>query len=65
MHVSVFLILFMSTCKQKNMRVYMYFLHLVLTFTPHYIAMVKGLLQKASRRLYPSTMVGSDLILVN
>ena len=26
--------------------VFMYFLHLVLTFTPHYIIMVKGLLHK-------------------
>ena len=28
-------------------RVLMYFLHLVLTFTPHYIIMVKGLLKGA------------------
>ena len=31
-------------CKHKNMRVSMYFLHLVLTFTPHYIITDKGLL---------------------
>ena len=29
-------------------RVFMYFLHLVLTFTPHYIIMVKGLLSLVS-----------------
>ena len=29
-------------CKHKNMRVSMYFLHLELTFTPHYIIMDKG-----------------------
>ena len=29
-------------CKHKNMRVSMYFLHLVPTFTPHYIIMDKG-----------------------
>ena len=28
--------------------VLLYFLHLVLTFTPHYIIMVKGLLSKVS-----------------
>ena len=33
------------TCKHKNMRVSMYFLHLVPTFTPHYIITDKGLLQ--------------------
>ena len=33
------------TRKHKNMRVSMYFLHLVLTFTPHYIITDKGLLQ--------------------
>ena len=32
------------TCKHNNMRVSMYFLHLVLTFTPHYIITDKGLL---------------------
>ena len=33
------------TSKHKNMRVSMYFLHLVLTFTPpHYIITDKGLL---------------------
>ena len=31
----------------ENMHVSMYFLHLVLTFTPHYIIMVKGLSIKA------------------
>ena len=30
----------------RNMHVCMYFLHLVLTFTPHYIIMVNGLLSK-------------------
>ena len=29
------------TCKHKNLRVSMYFLHLVLTATPHYIILVK------------------------
>ena len=33
------------TCKHKNMRVFVYFFHLVLTFTPHYIIMDKGLLR--------------------
>ena len=32
------------TSKHKNMRVSMYFFHLVLTFTPHYIITDKGLL---------------------
>ena len=32
------------TCKHKNMRVSMYFLHLDLIFTPHYIITDKGLL---------------------
>ena len=32
------------TCKHKNMHVSMYFLHLVLTFTPHYIITDKGLM---------------------
>ena len=32
------------TCKHKNMRVSMYFLYLVLTFTPHYIITDKGVL---------------------
>ena len=31
-------------CKHKNMHVSMYFLHLELTFTPHYIITDKGLL---------------------
>ena len=31
--------------KHKNMHVSMYFLHLVLTFTPHYIITDKGLLR--------------------
>ena len=30
--------------------VLMYFLHLVLTFTPHYIIMVKGLLRNVTAR---------------
>ena len=34
------------TCKDKNMRVSMYFLHLELTFTSHYIITDKGLLTK-------------------
>ena len=38
----VFLFENMRTCLFT--RVFMYFLHLVLTFTPHYIIMVKGLL---------------------
>ena len=42
-HVSVLSCKFL-TCKHKNMRVSMYFSHLVLTFTPHYIIMDKGLL---------------------
>ena len=29
-------------CKHKNMRVSMYFVHLELTFTPHYIITDKG-----------------------
>ena len=33
------------TCKHKNMHVSMYFLHLELTFTPHYIITDKGLLK--------------------
>ena len=32
------------TSKHKNMRVSMYFLYLVLNFTPHYIITDKGLL---------------------
>ena len=32
------------TCKHKNIHVSMYFLHLELTFTPHYIITDKGLL---------------------
>ena len=43
MHVFVLSCKFL-TCKHKNMRVSMYFLHLELTFTPHYIIMDKGLL---------------------
>ena len=35
------------TCKHKNMRVSMYFLHLKLTFTPHYIITDKGLRPQA------------------
>ena len=33
------------TSKHKNMHVSMYFLHLELTFTPHYIITDKGLLR--------------------
>ena len=33
------------TCKHKDMHVSMYFLHLELTFTPHYIITNKGLLR--------------------
>ena len=43
MHVFVLSCKFL-TSKHKNMRVSMYFLHLVLTFTPHYIITDKGLL---------------------
>ena len=43
MHVFVLSCKFL-TCKHKNMRVSMYFLHLELTFTPHYIITDKGLL---------------------
>ena len=38
----VFVLSFL-TCKHKNMYVSMYFLHLELTFTPHYIITDKGL----------------------
>ena len=43
MHVFVLSCKFLMS-KHKNMRVSMYFLHLELTFTPHYIIVVKGLL---------------------
>ena len=43
MHVFVLSCKFV-TSKHKNMRDSMYFLHLVLTFTPHYIITDKGLL---------------------
>ena len=43
MHVFVLSCKFL-TCKHKNMRVCMYILYLVLTFTPHYIITDKGLL---------------------
>ena len=43
MHVFVLSCQFV-TCKHKNMHVSMYFLHLELTFTPHYIITDKGLL---------------------
>ena len=43
MHVFVLSCQFV-TCKHKNMRVFMYFLLLELTFTPHYIITDKGLL---------------------
>ena len=41
MHVCVLSCKFL-TSKHKNMRVSMYFLYLVLTFTPHYIITDKG-----------------------
>ena len=40
------------TSKHKNMRVSMYFLYLVLTFTPHYIITDKGLLHKLENHIY-------------
>ena len=43
MHVFVLSCKFL-TSKHKNMHVSMYSLHLVLTFTPHYIITDKGLL---------------------
>ena len=43
MHVFVLSCKFL-TSKHKNIRVSMYFLHLVFTFTPHYIITDKGLL---------------------
>ena len=43
MHVFVLSCEFVMS-KYKNMRVSMYFLYLVLTFTPHYIITDKGLL---------------------
>ena len=46
MHVFVLSCKFLA-CKHKNMRVSMYFLHLELTFTPHYIITDKGLLSQA------------------
>ena len=42
-HVFVLSCIFL-TCKHKNMRVSMYFLHLERTFTPHYIITDKGLI---------------------
>ena len=49
MHVFVLSCKFL-TCKHKNMRVSMYFLHLELTFTFHYIVMEgKGLLRLFQR----------------
>ena len=45
-HVSVLSCKFL-TSKHKNMRVFVYFLYLVLTFTPHYIKTDKGLLTVA------------------
>ena len=44
MHVFVLSCKFL-TSKHKNMKVSMYFLHLVLIFIPHYIIMVKGQLR--------------------
>ena len=43
MHVLVLTCKFL-TCKHKNMLVSMHFLHLELTFTPHYIIMDRDLL---------------------
>ena len=43
MHVFVLSCKFV-TSKHKNMHISMYFLHLVLVFTPHYIITDKGLL---------------------
>ena len=42
-HVFVLSCIFL-TCKHKNMHDSMYFFHLELTFTPHYILTDKGLL---------------------
>ena len=47
-HVSVLSCEFL-TSKHKNMRVSMYFLYLVLIFTPHYIITDKGLLLRLKR----------------
>ena len=46
---------FHVTCKHKNMHVSMYFLHLELTFTPHYIITDKGLLKfgRIERKYFP------------
>ena len=54
MHVFVLSCTFL-TCKHKNIHVSMYFFHLVLTFTPHYIVTDKGLLysQVHVRTLFP------------
>ena len=51
MHVFVLSCEFV-TSKHKNMRVSMYFLYLVLTFTPHYIITDKGLLQRRMERQF-------------
>ena len=45
------------------MRVSMYFLHLELTFTPHYIIMDKGLLSALAKQMITSTIGGSLHIL--
>ena len=42
-HGNMHVFVLSCTCKHKNMRVSMYFLHLELTFTPHYIITDKGL----------------------
>ena len=43
------------TSKHKNMRVSMYFLYLVLTFTPHYIITDKGLFDTCTCAYYACT----------
>ena len=50
METCMFLCL-LVTCKHKNMHVSMYSLHLVLTFTPHYII--------TDKRLYSSSRTNS------
>ena len=50
MHVFVLSCKFL-TCKHKNMHVSMYFLHLELTFTLHYIITDKGLFSTAIQSL--------------
>ena len=50
-HVFVFSCKFLAR-KHKNMRVSVYFLHLVLTFISHYITMDKGLLIGTNDRIF-------------